>query len=36
LVKNSAFAGRPAEGVFGTKSEDGLAHMVGLSVGKKF
>lgn len=36
LIDSESFAARPAEGIAATKSEDGLAHMVGISVGRKF
>lgn len=36
LMENESFAARPAEGIAATTSEDGLAHLVGLSAGRTF
>ena len=36
LMESESFAARPAEGVYATTSEDGLAHLVGVSVARAF
>jgi len=36
FLTSESFAARPAEGILATKSENGLAHLIGISAGRKF